>query len=70
MIYTVWEKVNTETYRFYMAAEDSTVAIQSAPIDAVITETELWFTFNYMTADELAHYKLLHWLPVISEVQV
>jgi hypothetical protein len=37
MWYTVWQKINPTTYKFYMAAEHSTHAVSSAPDGAIIT---------------------------------
>ena len=62
MWYTVWKKVNTTDYKFYMAAETSTIAVTSAPEGAIITQTEFSIrTTNYKTAEELSRYDRLPW---------
>lgn len=60
MWYTVWRKINTNTYKFYMAAEDASVALQSAPKGAIITKTQFQHTYNFKTTEELSKLPQIH----------
>ena len=53
MWYTVWCKLSSTTYKFYMAAEVASVARNSAPLGAIITITDFSFPYNYIHIDDL-----------------
>jgi len=59
MKYTVWEPINSNTYKFYMAAEVASVALNSAPEGAIITKTSFSFSYNYIHIDDLHKYPTL-----------
>jgi hypothetical protein len=59
MVYTVWRKLNSTTYKFYMAAEIASVALNSAPNGAIITKTSFSFSYNYIHIDDLNKYPKL-----------
>jgi len=59
MWYTVWQKFTSITYKFYMAAEVASVALNSAPSGAIITATDFSFPYNYIHIDDLNKYRRL-----------
>ena len=58
MWYTVWRKLSPTTYKFYMAAEVLSVALNSAPKGAIITATSFSYSTNYTHINDLKTFKI------------
>ena len=55
MTYTIWRKINSNTYKFYMATKVA-AALQPPTSDHIITKTPFGFSFNYIHIDDLNKY--------------
>ena len=62
MWYTVWRKLNSTTYRWYMAAEVLSVALSTVRdhslTDAIVTKTSFPYSTNYAHPNDLQSYKI------------
>ena len=54
MNYTVWRKLNSTTYKFYMATKvAAAITADQLPSDHIITKTPSSFPYNYIHIDDL-----------------
>jgi len=61
MNYTVWRKLNSNTYKFYMATRvAAAITSDQLPNDYTITKTPFSFSNNYIHTDDLNKYPTLN----------